>query len=99
NETVDFVYEYEIAALVTNYADTAEFNRRFGTNDYTTDVTVKIVLPESVENPDDFRAWGYGAPQGEVELSEEDGKSVVIATVPQRTSSQFVEVQTIFPLA
>lgn len=99
NETVDFVYEYEIAALVTNYADTADLNRRFGTNDYTTDVTVKIVLPESVENPDDFRAWGYGAPQGEVELSEEDGKSVVIATVPQRTSSQFVEVQTIFPLA
>lgn len=99
NETVDFVYEYEIAALVTNYADTADLNRRFGTNDYTTDVTVKIVLPELVENPDDFRAWGYGAAQGDIQLSEEDGKSVVTATIPDRTSSQFVEVQTIFPLA
>lgn len=99
DETVDFVYEYELAALVTNYADTADLNRRFGTNDFTTDVTVKIVLPELVENPDDFRAWGYGAAQGDIQLSEEDGKSVVLATIPDRTSSQFVEVQTIFPLA
>lgn len=99
NETVDFVYEYEIAELVTNYADTADLNRRFGTNDYTTDVTVKILLPDLVENPDDFRAWGYGAPQGDIQLAQEDGRSVVIATIPDRTSSQFVEVQTIFPLS
>lgn len=98
DETVEFVYEYELEALVTNYSDTADLNRRFGTNDYTTDVTVKIILPGLVENPDDFRAWGYGAPQGKVSLIEEDGRSVVYATVPNRTSSQFVEVQTIFPL-
>lgn len=98
DDIVEFVYEYEIAALITNYADTADLNRRFGTNDYTTDVTVKIVLPDLVENPEDFRAWGYGAPQGDIQLSQENGKSVVIATIPDRTSSQFVEVQTIFPL-
>lgn len=98
DETVEFVYEYELEALVMNYSDTADLNRRFGTNDYTTDVTVKIILPGLVENPDDFRAWGYGAPQGEVSLIEEDGRSVVYATVPNQTPSQFVEVQTIFPL-
>ncbi|MRJ48494.1 DUF2207 domain-containing protein [Fundicoccus ignavus] len=99
DETVKFYYEYELEALVTNYADTADLNRRFGTNDSTTDVSVTILLPGLVENPDDFRAWGYGAPQGEISLGEEDGRSAVFATVPNRTSSQFTEVQTIFPLS
>lgn len=98
DETVEFVYEYELEALVTNYSDTADLNRQFGTNDFTTDVTVKIILPDLVENPEDFRAWGYGAPQGEISLGEEDGRSVVYANIPDRTSSQFFEVQTIFPL-
>lgn len=99
NEDIEFVYEYEIAALITNYADTADLNRKFGTNDYTTDVTVRILLPGLVEQKEDFRAWGYGAPQGDIQLSQEDGRSVVTAVIPDRTSSQFVEVQTIFPLS
>lgn len=97
NQSKYFVYQYTLKALVTNYLDTAVFVRKLGSNDFTTDVKVRIELPDKVTNKEDFRAWGAGAGQGQVSLNEEDGKSVVYLDVPQRKSDQFVEAQVIFP--
>lgn len=97
DESVYFVFVYRLDALITNYNDTAELLRQFGTNDFTTDVTVRVELPTIVEDPDALRAWGYGAPQGEVSLTQEEGQSVVYLTVPNRRSDEFVEGHILFP--
>ena len=99
NQSKYFVYQYTLEALVTNYLDTAVFVRKLGANDFTTNVKVRIELPDKVTNKEDFRAWGAGAGQGQVSLREEQGKSVVYLDVPQRKSDQFVEAQVIFPTA
>src|SRR5699024_10982398 len=101
NDKVTFVLEYTLTDLVTNFSDTAEFNRKIvgrGIDDYL-DVEALIVLPGKVANQEDFRAWGHGAPQGEVELVEYEGKSAIKVTVPNNPPKQFVEVNSIFPIA
>lgn len=101
NEKVTFVLEYTLTDLVTNFSDTAEFNRKIvgqGIDDYL-DIEALIVLPGKVANQEDFRAWGHGAPQGEVELVEYEGKSAIKVTVPNNPPKQFVEVNSIFPIA
>ena len=97
DESIYFVFIYRLDELITNYNDTAELLRQFGKNDFTTDVTIRIELPGLVEDPDAFRAWGYGAPQGEVSLTQENGQSVVYLEVPNRQSDQFVEGHILFP--
>ncbi|MGF3113325.1 DUF2207 family protein [Facklamia sp. P9177] len=92
-----FVFQYTLEQLVTNYQDTAEFLRKFGRSDFTTDVQIRIELPQKAETKEEVRAWGYGAPQGEVKIVEEDQKTVVYLDVPQHTASQFVEGQIVFP--
>ncbi|EHR37202.1 DUF2207 family protein [Facklamia languida] len=100
DESKYFVYRYTLKGLVVNYQDTARLLRKFfGRGEETTDVTVRIELPGRVESKNNFRAWGYGAPQGEVELAEEAGVSVVYLRVPARTSDQFVEGDVVFPTA
>ncbi|MFK8243456.1 MULTISPECIES: DUF2207 domain-containing protein [unclassified Facklamia] len=98
---VTFVVEYTIGDLVTNFSDTAEFNRKIvGTNtDEYLDVEAVIVLPGKVQTPDDFRAWAHGAPQGELSLIDYQGKSAVKLTVPNNPPNQFVEADIIFPTA
>ncbi|UUX33242.1 DUF2207 domain-containing protein [Fundicoccus culcitae] len=101
DEQVAFVYQYTIDALVTNYNDTAELNRQIvgtGTNDVM-DVTAEIILPAVVANPEDFRTWAQGAPQGEIQQSERDGHSIAVINVPNNPANQFVEVQILFPTA
>lgn len=101
DEQVTFVFEYTLADLITNFSDTAELNRKIvGSNtDEYMDVSATIVLPGKVQNKDDFRAWGHGAPQGEVHLTDYEGKSAIRLEVPNNPPNQFVEVITIFPTA
>lgn len=101
NQKVTFVLEYTLADLVTNFSDTAEFNRKIvgeNINDHI-DVEALIVLPGKVANKEDFRAWGHGAPQGDVQLIEYDGKSAIQVKVPHNAPNQFVEINSIFPIA
>ncbi|MBF6626831.1 DUF2207 domain-containing protein [Aerococcaceae bacterium zg-BR9] len=101
NKKVTFVVEYTLADLVTNFSDVAEFNRKIvgsHTDDYV-DIEAIIVLPGKVQNPNDFRAWAHGAPQGEVSLTEYQGKSAVKLSVPNNPPNQFVEADIIFPTA
>lgn len=92
-----FIYHYTLPQLITNYQDTAELLRRFGTSDDTTNVKVRIQLPGLVKEKNLLRAWGYGAPQGQVTLVQESGNSVVYLDVPNRTADQFVEGHIVFP--
>ncbi|MGX7107187.1 DUF2207 family protein [Hutsoniella sourekii] len=98
-EEVKIVLTYTLNQLVTNYEDVAELNRNIvGQNtadDF--DVHAKIYLPKAVAQKEDFRAWGHGAPQGEVYPRTEDGQSWVEVTVPNNPANQFVQVRTIFP--
>ncbi|MGO4937470.1 DUF2207 family protein [Fundicoccus sp. Sow4_H7] len=101
DEKVAFIYKYTLDALVTNYKDTAELNRKIiGTNtDYRMDVTAEIILPTIVSNREDFRTWAHGAPQGEIYQIERSGRSIATITVPNNPANQFVEVQILFPTA
>ncbi|MGX7108927.1 DUF2207 domain-containing protein [Facklamia miroungae] len=97
NEGKYFVFHYKLDQLVTNYQDTAELLRQFGRSEHTTDVEIRIELPEKASRKEDVRAWGYGAPQGQVKIVEEAGKSVIYLNVPNRTAAQFVEGHIVFP--
>ncbi len=99
NSKVSFVYEYTLMNLVTNYLDTAQFNRKIvGENtDFQMAVEAEIYLPAKVEDLDRFRVWGHGAPTGEVERIEKDGKSGIKVTVAENPPNQFVEVHALFP--
>ena len=99
NQIVTFVAEYTLQNLVTNYADTAELNRKLIGDgvDSVTNVNAKVILPGKVDDADSFKAWAHGAPQGRVELGEENGRSTVTLTVRDNPSNRFVEVHTIFP--
>lgn len=92
-----FVYEYTLEELVTNYNDTAELLRKFGSTDDITDVTIRVEFPKEAKEKEELRVWGYGAPQGKVNLTNENGKSVVYFEVPARQSDQFVEGHIVFP--
>lgn len=99
DQTVTFVFEYTLASLVTNFSDTAELNRKIvgSMTDEYLDVDAMIVLPGRVQNSDDFRAWAHGAPQGQVELTEYEGKSAVSLSVKDNPPNQFVEVNILLP--
>lgn len=99
DEIVDIVFEYTIPNLITNYNDTAELNRKLvGENvDERFDFSGRIYLPGIVENPDDFRVWGYGSPNGEVSLGATENRSYIDVTVIDNPANQFVEVHSIFP--
>ena len=59
NKKVTFVAEYTLNHIVTNYADTAEFNRKLiGEGiDFKTDVTAKVILPPGqITDKDSFKA-------------------------------------------
>lgn len=101
DETITFVFEYTIKELITNYADTAELNRKIvGTKtDESLDVDALIVLPAKVADTQDLRAWAHGAPQGKIELIEYDGKSAAHLSVANNPPNQFVEINMIFPTA
>ena len=101
NQEVDFVFEYSLENLITNYQDTAEFNRKVlgtGTNEEM-DVKVEIILPGKVDKKEDFRAWLYGDPQGQIQLNNSGDQSRVMVEVPNNQANQFVEIHTIFPNA
>lgn len=101
NKKVTFVAEYTLNHIVTNYADTAEFNRKLiGEGvDFKTDVTAKVILPPGqITDKDSFKAWAHGGTgSGTVELGQENGRSVVILKSNGTPANRFVEVHTIFP--
>ena len=98
-ETVDFVFEYTLDGLVTNYLDTAEINRKFiGTNiNESLDVTADIILPGAVGTKEDLRAWLYGDPQGNIQLNRQERSSSIHIEVPNNSANQFVEINALFP--
>ena len=99
NETVDFVFKYRMNGLVTNYLDTAEINREIvGKNiNENLDVTADIVLPGSVDNKEDLRAWLFGDPQGNIALNQQGRNSTIHIEVSNNSANQFVEVNALFP--
>ena len=101
NEKVDFVFEYRLENLITNYQDTAELNRKLlGTGtDENFDVDAEIILPGKVEQKNDFRAWLYGDPQGQIQLDQSQNQSRILVSVLNQSANQFLEVQAIFPTA
>lgn len=100
NEDVSLVFEYTVNYLVTNYLDTAEINRKLIGENFIPDnfdFTATITLPGHVEKKEDFRAWLYGDPQGEVSLDRDSKKNQIKISVPNNQPNQFIEVHTIFP--
>ncbi|MGX7349412.1 DUF2207 domain-containing protein [Dolosicoccus paucivorans] len=98
-ENVRFVYEYTLGNVITSYEDTAEFNQKvIGSNtNHSLDAHVTVTLPGHIDQKDDFRAWGYGAPQGDVTLfNEPDQSAKVQLDVPNNPPNQFVEAHIIF---
>lgn len=98
---VSIVVEFTLEEVVTNYADTAQFNWHLLGQDIpgSPDIQGRILLPGPVQDPEDFRAWGHGAPQGEVYPRTEGGQSWIDVSVPNKRPSHFVEVNAIFPKA
>lgn len=101
-ENLRFIYEYTLGNVVTSYEDTAEFNQKVigSQTDYQIDAHVEVILPGHVDQVDDFRAWGYGAPQGDIQLTNEDGQPAKVQlNVPNNPANQFIEAHVIFPNA
>lgn len=99
NESVDFIFEYKIANLITNYLDTAELNRKLiGENiSESFNYSARIYLPGLVDNTNDFRAWAYGPGNGQVSLGATETQSFIDIEVVNNPANQFIEVHSIFP--
>lgn len=98
-ETLNFVFEYTLKSLIVNYSDTAELNRKIlgsGTNEEMS-VDLTVILPGKVERKEDFRAWLYGDPNGEISLDLSGPQSKIQVQVPNQAANQFLEVHAIFP--
>ncbi|MBA3926861.1 DUF2207 domain-containing protein [Listeria rustica] len=92
----DFTYTYTLKNVITNYNDTAEFNRKLvGSNwEETLDhVAITIMLPKATQNGE-LQAWAHGPLDGEVTL--QDNKTVKL-TADNIKAGQFVEAHVIFP--
>lgn len=99
DETVVFKVDYMLEGAITNYNDTAYLNRKIvgrGIDD-TINVDAVIQLPGKVEDKKDFRAWGHGAPQGDIQLENKDGQDAIHLKVDRNPPHQFVEISSIFP--
>lgn len=99
NEEVDVIVEYRLNNLVTNYSDTALFSRVIVPNtlDYTVDFKGRILLPARANQEEDFRVWGFGTPGGEIYPITDESNSYIDVRADNVTSSQFVEVLSLFP--
>ncbi|MGX7418801.1 DUF2207 domain-containing protein [Carnobacterium gallinarum] len=98
NEKKTVVYRYTIPDVVTNYADTAEFNRRIigaGWEDVLRNISVTIKLPKKVEDGK-LRAWAHGSLNGKISL--EDNQKVLL-TMDSNPSNTFVEARLVFPIS
>ena len=97
DEIQTVIYEYRIPEIVTNYNDTAEFNRKVigtGWENNLNDVDVTIRLPEATGDQE-LRAWGHGGGQNSTVTLENNQQ--VLLHVPQNPAKQFVEAHVIFP--
>lgn len=97
--TLQFVFEYTLDSLVTNYTDTANLNHQLANNqiDTTHDFSAKILLPGIANNQDHFQAWLHTAGQSDVFLSVENNRSVIHLTVKNHPANQAIETNVIFP--
>ncbi|QIK51813.1 DUF2207 domain-containing protein [Jeotgalibaca porci] len=96
DDEMTVVYAYRIPEMVTNYNDTAQFNRRVigsAWDDVLSDVDVRIELPMPVE-PGELKAWGHGDATGEVTLQD---NQVVLLEVGRNPENTFVEANVVFP--
>ncbi len=96
DDEMTIVYSYRIPEMVTNYNDTAQFNRRVigsAWDDVLSDVDVRIELPMPVE-PGELKAWGHGDATGEVTLQD---NQLVLLEVGRNPENTFVEANVVFP--
>lgn len=96
---LQFVFEYTLDSLVTNYTDTANLKHQLANNqiDTTHDFSAKILLPGIANNQDHFQAWLHTAGQSDVFLSVENNRSVIHLTVKNHPANQAIETNVIFP--
>lgn len=99
NQVLHFFLDYQIQGLVTNYKDTAEFNWKIlGSGvEESLDVIGTIYLPGPLEEGEELRVWGHGAPQGQVQPIKEEDQAMIKVDVPNNPSNTFVEVYSLFP--
>lgn len=94
------VFKYTLPSLVTNYADTAELNRRVVGAKWEVDqanITVHISLPGAATR-ESLRAWGHGGDgTGNVTI-DEDYRGVTF-TMNHNSEGSFVETHVIFPVS
>ena len=99
NETQTVIYRYRISEIVTNYNDTAEFNRKIigaGWEAVLNDVDVTVVLPTATGDRE-LRAWGHGGGTDSTVTLADNQR--VLLHVPQNPANQFVEAHVIFPIS
>lgn len=90
------IYSYRVPEMVTNFNDTAQFNRKVigaAWDDELMDVDVQIELPAAVE-PGELKAWGHGNANGNVTLVE---NRIVNLTIDLNPANTFVEANVLFP--
>lgn len=96
DDEMTVIYSYRIPEMITNYNDTAQFNRRViggAWDDVLGDVDVRIELPMPVE-PGELKAWGHGDAAGKVTLQD---NQVVLLEVGRNPEYTFVEANVVFP--
>src|SRR5699024_6640654 len=96
DDEMTVVYAYRIPEMITNYNDTAQFNRRVigsAWDDTLSDVDVRIELPMPVE-PGELKAWAHGDATGEVTVQD---NQVVLLEVGRNPENTFVEANVVFP--
>lgn len=96
DDEMTVIYSYRIPEMITNYNDTAQFNRRVigsAWEDELADIAIRIELPMPVE-PGELKAWGHGDANGAVTLED---NQVVLLEVNYNPEHTFVEANVLFP--
>ena len=84
---------YKVNDVVTVYNDVAELYWQFvgdGSNIPADEVTGKVILPGSVSNLDNLRAWAHGPLNGDIEITS---RSTVDFIVKPYSGTTFIEVR------
>ena len=99
NEKQTVIYRYRIPEIVTNYNDTAEFDRAVvggGWKDVLNDVDVTVILPTATGD-NELRTWGHGGGANSTVTIVDNQR--VLLHVPQNPANQLVEAHIIFPIS